>query len=347
MPANNFYTNQPQKAFWRPSVSEKHLYDLENLWQPIALQEKDRIATAGSCFAQHIGRNMKARGADYMDLEPPPPIFDSAVEANKFGFNLFSCRYGNIYTSRQLLQLIQEAFGERSPVDPVWGRAGRFFDAIRPNVDPVGHDTYEHVVQLRKKHLARVREMFETLDLFVFTMGLTEGWESKRDETIYPSAPGAICGGYDEARYAFKNLRYPEIYSDMQLFWKTLKAVNPGARMLLTVSPVPLVATATEDHVLVATTYSKSVLRAVAGDLQTDLEDVTYFPSYEIIATHPTRGTFFNRDLRSVNQAGVDYVMTHFFKGSHLAEKPVDEQPKSEAGKDSLICDEEALDVVS
>ncbi|WP_339375331.1 hypothetical protein [Paracoccus yeei] len=35
--------------------------------------------------------------------------------------------------------------------------------------------------------------------------------------------------------------------------------------MLLTVSPVPLAATTTDNQVLVPTTYSKSVLRSVAG----------------------------------------------------------------------------------
>ena len=40
---------------------------------------------------------------------------------------------------------------------------------------------------------------------------------------------------------------------------------TPKLRILLTVSPVPLTATAGDDHVLLATTYSKSVLRAGRG----------------------------------------------------------------------------------
>jgi len=107
-------------------------------------------------------------------------------------------------------------------------------------------------------------------------------------------------------------------------------------------SPVPLTATATDNHVLSAAVYSKSVLRGVAGEMAEDFEDVTYFPSYEIIASHPSGGMFFNPDQRTVNPFGVDYVMTHFFSGSLAAEF----QPShTEEPEDlDLICDEEKLE---
>ncbi|WP_428660504.1 GSCFA domain-containing protein [Reyranella sp.] len=52
------------------------------------------------------------------------------------------------------------------------------------------------------------------------------------------------------------------------------KRRRPGVRFLLTVSPVPLKASASQNHVLAATTYSKSVLRAVAGQLADTYDDV-------------------------------------------------------------------------
>jgi hypothetical protein len=137
--------------------------------------------------------------------------------------------------------------------------------------------------------------MFAELDVFVFTMGLTEGWVNAIDGTMYSVAPGTLAGTYDPQRHIFRNLRAAGIRSDMMAFWERLRSVNPSARMLLTVSPVPLAATATQNHVLVATTYSKSVLRAVAGEVAEDVEDIHYFPSYEIISSHPARGMFLNQ----------------------------------------------------
>lgn len=338
---NNPYKKMSAQSFWRTGVANLHFNDLQDLWRPLQLTKVDKIATAGSCFAQHIGNNLALRGANYLDLEPAPPVFETVDEARRFGYGVFSCRYGNIYTSRQLLQLFDEAFGNRQPIDIVWQQGQRYFDALRPGVDPVGQSSAERVLELRKLHLLKVREMFATLDVLVFTLGLTEGWESTIDGTMYPTAPGTIAGQYDSEKFRFKNLRYSEILQDMKEFRESLKAINPGARILLTVSPVPLTATATGNHVLVATNYSKSVLRAIAGDLAADFDDVSYFPSYEIISTHPARGMFFNPDLRTVNPAGVSYVMKHFFSGKLAREFSNQIVPVEEL---ELMCEESVLE---
>jgi hypothetical protein len=339
----NPYKSQPKKAFWRPAVAERHFVDIEDLWQPLELKKEHKVATAGSCFAQHIGNNLARRGATFMDMEPAPPLFKSEAEARRWGFGVFSCRYGNIYTTRQLVQLFDEAFGDRTPIERVWENKGRFFDALRPSIDPVGQDSAESVLALRELHLAKVRKMFQELDLFVFTLGLTEGWESVEDGTMFPMAPGTLAGSYDPEKYRFHNLRHSEVLADMKGMRERLKAVNAGARILLTVSPVPLTATATDGHVLPAGVYSKSVLRGVAGETAEDFENVTYFPSYEIISSHPSCGVFFNPDQRTVNQFGVDHVMTHFFSGQ-LAEEFRMEYTSDEDNSLNLICDEERLE---
>jgi hypothetical protein len=318
-------------------VAARHFVDLEDLAPPIRLGPADLVATAGSCFAQHIGENLRRRGAHYLDAEPAPAGWAPA-DARRHGFGIVSARYGNIYTSRQLLQLAEEALGRRVPRVRVWEKDGRFFDALRPSVDPAGHADEAAVLRLRENHLAAVRRLLADLDVLVFTLGLTETWEARGDGTAYPVAPGTLAGEFDPARYRFLNLHYPDIHADMTAFRALLREINPGARMILTVSPVPLTATASGGHVLVASSYSKSVLRAVAGDLAADHEDVAYFPSYEIIASHPGRAMFFNPDLRSVNLAGVDYVMRHFFRAAGGF------GPAVEIEADEPICDEEKLE---
>lgn len=340
---SNPYKLQPESAFWKASVGARHYADIENLWQPMPMRKTDRIATAGSCFAQHIGNNLAMRGARWMDMEPAPPLFNSASEARKWGFGVFSCRYGNIYTTRQLIQLFDEAHGNRIPSELVWEKHGRFFDALRPSVDCVGQETPESVLSLRKLHLAAVKRMFAELDVFVFTLGLTEGWESVTDSTMFPMAPGIAAGNYDPSKYQFHNLRYAEVRADLKTFRERLLAVNPKARILLTVSPVPLAATASNNHVMVATVYSKSVLRAVAGELSEDYSDVYYFPSFEIINAHPSRGMFFDPDLRNVNLFGVNFVMKHFFSGA-LGKEFAESNTESAEEEIDLICDEDALD---
>ena len=131
-------------------------------------------------------------------------------------------------------------------------------------------------------------------------------------------------------------------------------ALNPNLKVLLTVSPVPLVATASGDHVLVATQYSKSVLRAVAGDAAQDHAAVEYFPSYEIIAAPPTRGAFFEPNLRGIAAEGVELVMRHFFAGIDLTAPPTGRKSAEDAARkqadqrktaqEDLVCEEMILE---
>lgn len=307
------YVNLPERCFWSKAIASRHASEITDLFQCFPDFAKLRIATGGSCFAQHIGRNLVKRGMRYMDLEPAPRILTPA-ECDRFSYGVYSCRYGNIYTIRQLRQLVDEAFSVREPAESIWQNGSRYFDALRPGIEPDGFSSADEVRILRSYHLKRVKLMLETMGVFVFTMGLTECWESTLDGTAYPTAPGVIAGAFTPSSYRLVNFRYPSIYEDAAYVIGKVRAVNPKCRFILTVSPVPLAATATDNHVLVATTYSKSVLRSVAGDLANDFTDVLYFPSYEIITGQPNRHGYYMPDMRNVAQAGVDNVMEHFFR---------------------------------
>src|SRR5262249_42175068 len=77
-------------------------------------------------------------------------------------------------------------------------------------------------------------------------------------------------------------------------------------------------------HVLTATTYSKSVLRAAAGQLADELEFVDYFPSYELITSPVFEGAFFGADMRAITSEGIDFVMGCFFREfSEVLMKPM------------------------
>jgi hypothetical protein len=309
----NPYETFPPESFWKSGVSASTPEAVENIWQPkFLLARTDRVATAGSCFAQHIARHLRRRGYDVIDAEPPPSGLDGDA-ARSFGYLTYSARYGNIYAVRQLLQLVQEAYGIAQPADPIWEKDDRFYDALRPSVEPKGLQSAELVRSHRAQHLSRVRQVLEEANVFVFTFGLTEAWIHKPSGMVYPLVPGRIAGTFDPAIHEFKNFGFQEICDDFIEFRRLLKSHNPTVRILVTVSPVPLTATASGCHVLVATTYSKSVLRAAAGTLAAQFDDVDYFPSYELIASPFSRGRFYEDNLREVTPAGVEVVMRSFF----------------------------------
>jgi hypothetical protein len=212
------------------------------------------------------------------------------------------------------VQLFKRAYGLYQPQENAWlARSGQFVDPFRPNI---GEEfvTEQDVVVKRDAHLSCVREMFENLDVFVFTLGLTESWLNTSDGAVYPVAPGVVSQHEHYSNYAFKNFTHEETRNDMIEFLGLLRSVNRNARVLLTVSPVPLIATYENEHVLSATTYSKSILRAVAGELSKAFDFVSYFPSYEIITGNFNKGAYYESDLRSVKPEGVAHVMGVFME---------------------------------
>jgi hypothetical protein len=224
----------------------------------------------------------------------------------------------------QLLQLAMECQGRFQPADVVWRKGNSVVDALRPTIEPEGYRGEEELRLHRSYHLGRVRALFTQMDVLVFTLGLTEAWFHKPSKTVYPTCPGVVAGRFDEAAHGFVNLGFTQMEAMFREFLGCLQALRPGGalpRILLTVSPVPLTATASGHHVLAASTYSKAVLRALAGELASRYDFIDYFPSFEIVTNPAARGMFFDGNLRTVTAHGVAEVMKAFFS-AHGDQKP-------------------------
>lgn len=312
MKAQSPYQGRPRTAFWRTAVSGKSPKNMELVSRTnLMLKTTDRVMTAGSCFAQHIAARLKLNGFNVLDYEPAPKRTSKEWRA-EHGFDIYSARYGNIYYARQLVQLIEEAEGLFFPEDWIWSKNGRVYDALRPSVEPMGWTTKSEVIDQRKEHLRAVRRLIRDADVFVFTLGLTEGWEHTKSGTVYPTAPGTIAGSWDPNTVRFHNFTFPEIVSDMERVFELVRNVNPDIEFLITVSPVALAATATENNVMVANNYSKSTLRSVAGYLSETNQFVHYFPSYDLITGVNSGVPLYESNQRSVHPDTVDIVMDRF-----------------------------------
>jgi len=350
------YAALPARAFWRTAVSEVNALDLTDLYRPrFGVDRTTRIATAGSCFAQHIGRKVREHGFTFVNAEPAPRLLPRSQRA-AFGYGVYSARYGNIYTPRQLLQLFLRADGRLQPTDDHWVEDGRFLDPYRSTIEPDGFASLAELETIRSAHFRAVRSLLASCDVFVFTLGLTEAWVNSVDGAVYPVCPGTTRGTFDPDQHSFVNFGFSQTCADMNEFIAYARTVNPSLKILLTVSPVPLTATASGHHVLQASVASKSILRAVCSELCDQHEFVDYFPSYELVASHPMRAVFFDPNLRSVSSTGVDHVMRHFFEAHGGApQQGRDRDPVKPAARtrdqkhldDDVACDDALLEEFS
>ncbi|HZT88695.1 MAG TPA: GSCFA domain-containing protein [Stellaceae bacterium] len=352
----NPYSGRLAHTFWGAGVVDRLEQGVDPVVDvPFTLSRTDAIGTAGSCFAQHISRTLVQRGFNYLITEKFQGEFGTTDE----NYGMFPARFGNIYSPRQLLQLFERAYGLRQPRADWWrGKIGGFIDPFRPRIQTTGFPSVEALHADRERHLAAVRQMFEQCQAFVFTLGLTETWMSSVDGSVYPLAPGVVATEMPGADAKFHNFGVNETVSDMIEFLDRLAMVNPQVKVILTVSPVPLIATYEDRHVLVSTIASKSILRAAVEEVIRQRPDISYFPAYEIVTGPQARGRFYGQDLREVTTAGVSYVMSLFFR--HYLATDIDnstntpdasaqdvrlsmEDQQRFSDLAAIICDEEAI----
>ncbi|MGG5818831.1 GSCFA domain-containing protein [Falsiroseomonas sp. HW251] len=346
------YAGLPDRNFWRRVAGPWAAGAPAAVYRPkFPIGRDTRIATAGSCFAQHVTRALRQAGCAILDAEPAPELLPPE-RLPDFGYGLYSARYGNVYTARQLLHLTEAALGRRR-IEEAWEEDGRWFDPMRPGIEPGGFGSAEEMRAMRRAHHAAIRGLIGQAELLVFTLGLTECWFNLDEGHAYPVCPGTVAGRFDPVRHGFRNLSVAEVVADLRQALALMREVNPGLRLLLTVSPVPLAATATDQHVVVATTLSKAVLRAAAAEVAAGDPGVDYFPSFELVTSHLS-GDAFGRDRRNVRPEVVDAVMACFLGACGLADRPppgaaldataAEAEDLAEAEEMRIICDEAELD---
>jgi hypothetical protein len=341
------YRTLPESAFWKSAISGRSIFDIANIWTPKhGIHRSDKIATYGSCFAVHIGPALRAHGYNWHISEPPPHGL-GGESARELGYNLFSARTGNIYTGSLLRQWAQWARGISDPAEEeVVSANGRYYDPFRPRIEPDGFESLEELQGSRAQAVKSFHASIVESQHFIFTLGLTESWRNLKHGYEYPVCPGTACGTFDASVHGFKKMSFQDIYKDLQSAISIMRQANPSLKFIFTVSPVSLVATYSGNHVLPATVESKSVLRAVAAELMS-LPFVDYFPSYELISSPVFRGMFFQGNQRSVHQAGVDFVMKHFFAALHPEDMAGDADgppPPLETRSTEARCEEELLE---
>jgi len=346
------YIGKPKHQFWK-NISPKGdsiQINLDHIVKSsFKIEKEEKVVTAGSCFAQHVARYLSNSGMNHYISEPGHPIIPKKIRDN-FNYGLFSARYGNIYTPAQLLQLLKRAYGTFKPVEDFWEIPnGNFIDPFRPNIHPGGFMSLNEATIDLEQHYGCIRESIENMDVFVFTLGLTEAWVDKRDGAVFPISPGIVGGYFDEDKYKFHNYTVQETVKNMNESIQFIRSKNPNVKIIITVSPVPLNATAIDQHVLVSTTYSKAVLRVAAEEVCNSHRNVEYFPSYEII-TSPN-SNYYSSDYRSVLEEGVNTVMNAFFKAytdielqeATCPQEEIDTHTKDMEKIIQVLCDEESI----
>ena len=197
--------------------------------------------------------------------------------------------------------------GNDYPIETLVEHDGGYVDLALPRGGEVV--SLERALE-RRSQICDLYKSLLTCDVVIITLGLVEAWYDNLTKMYVNQKPPNSVLLRDRYRFELVQLSFSESFDLLQPAVKAL--VDSGKKLLLTVSPVPLMASFSGRDALIANEYSKSSLRVCAEMLFNSSNRIDYFPSYEMVRYGGAAN--YNPDAIHVKDAVVgrivDYMMS-------------------------------------
>ena len=270
------------------------------------IQRDDQLFAIGSCFARGIERALVARK---MVVLSAAPEFDSFQTINSDVTGLgFTNKYNTYSICNELKWALDPSarFPEESVVDLANGLC---YDPHPTPTLPLADraETFR-----RRSILTRVNSRIAACRVVIITLGLVEVWRDLEANIVINTTPAREAIDRYPGRYEFRVSSFAENFANLEeIHSLLLRFGHPETQIVVTVSPVPLMWTFTQQDIVLANTYSKSLLRTAAQEWAAAHENVHYFPSYEMVL-NSARDSAWVEDLRHVQGRLVNNIMDTF-----------------------------------
>lgn len=286
-----------RQAWFMPQIRPKFKFARE-----------EKFYAIGSCFARGIENALSGRG---ISVDSMAPEFAKLQSVNK---EVTGLGFTNKYNTFSILNELRWALDREAafPVDSIFQVTEKtWFDPhCTPTLELVGFSETLHrraLMQTVAKRVARCRGL-------IITLGLVEVWRDSKTGLYTNSTPIRSVLKPEPNRYEFHVTSFLENWDSLEAIHALLTRFGPpDLRIVITVSPVPLMATFSNMDVVVANSYGKSLLRTVAQEWAAAHENVDYFPSYEIVH-NSDRETAWEADLRHIRGPTVQHIMDLFIQ---------------------------------
>ncbi|MDF2456356.1 MAG: hypothetical protein K0R51_2349 [Cytophagaceae bacterium] len=244
----------------------------------LQLHHKSPFLTIGSCFAEEIG---------------------SLLEAGKFDTlnNTFGTTFNPISIAAILRNICQLSDTEAQPLHTgeVW-LDYRFHSSIYGYSEQELNQTIEGKLQQAHEQLRKPNAVC------ILTLGTAWVYRLLEQNKMV-----ANCHKQNKKLFQ-KELCTPEnLLKTMQEALETLFTKFPQCQVILTLSPVRHTRDGLEENQI-----SKSLLRVLCHQLNTQYNNVHYFPAYEIVLDDLRDYRFYAQDLVHPNELAVAYIWDKF-----------------------------------
>src|SRR6266496_1370371 len=308
-PAGKYAFQRLRQTWFTPQVDPK-----------FKLRRDDKFYAIGSCFARGLEHSLAQHS---IAVESAAPEFAKLQPAKR---GVSALGFTNKYNTYSMLNELRWALDPDGafPVESIvpLTKTNWYDPHTNPTLDFVGlEETLE-----RRALIQTVTKRIRTCRAVVVTLGLAEVWRDVQADVYLNCTPIPSLFKTQPGRYEFHLTSFAQNWANLEAIYALLSQYgHPDVRIVVTVSPVPLMNTFSTMDIVVANTWAKSLLRAVAQEWAIAHANVDYFPSYEIVQ-NSDRAAVWEDDLRHVRGKGAQHIMELFLR--NYLEWPIFAKPE-------------------
>jgi len=284
----------------------RHTWFTAKIGPKFKLRSDDKFFAIGSCFARGIESSLIKHN---VAVESAAPEFAKLQPANK---EVSGLGFTNKYNTYSILNELRWALDPdvefpRESIVPLTKTT--WYD---PHTNPTLEFADLKETLRRRVLMQAVTKRIEGCRAVILTLGLAEVWRDVIADVFVNRTPIPSLFKTDPERYEFHLTSFAENWANLEAIHELLSHYgHPDIRIIVTVSPVPLMNTFSTMDIVTANTWGKSLLRAAAQEWAAAHSNVDYFPSYEIVQ-NSDRAAVWETDLRHVKGAAAQHVMNLF-----------------------------------
>lgn len=242
------------------------------------INHKHRLIGLGSCFVDSIGQKLK--------------LYKFQLLQNPFGTLYHPLAIENALSRiHSMTFYTQDEIFHHNDVYFSWDHHTNF-DGISVNA----------TLNKINSSLEIAGEYARNSDFFFLTFGSSWAYELKGAEIIV-----ANCHKVPGHHFEKILLQNAQIQNSLRTIYRLIFDLNPQATIITTISPVRH----TKDG-MVENTLSKARLINALHEINGEFENVSYFPSYELLMDDLRDYRFYKEDLIHPNDAALSYIWEKF-----------------------------------
>lgn len=235
----------------------------------LSLDHAKRVVMIGSCFSEHIAERMRCAG-----------------------FHVVSNPFGIMFNPASIAHTIERLTTAQMYSTEGLRLSGERWVSLDFHGDFASRNA-EEAVERMNRAVEQGAKALHQADTVVLTLGTA--WVYRLNGEVV-----ANCHKLPAQMFSREMMSVDEIVA---LLGETIQKYLPSKRVVLTVSPVRHVADGLD-----ANSLSKAVLRVAAANVAERLEQVSYFPSFEIMNDDLRDYRFYEADMVHPSSVAIDYI---------------------------------------